>query len=271
MTLDNNSEKAKCDAKTTELFLNICVEEILAGNRPGTHFSRLGWSNPVQKFNDKTGRNCDKVKLKEQIGQPQRKIKENPNVEKFREKGLQHRQLMEYCFKDVTTGEHAWAPSSGVLPDGIQGNNWFQPEQPFEFGTPIDNEEFVNIGGIEKNAEKRFKQTNPEESNVIEKVRDSESGKRRKRKASTAITEKEKNKFNTSLRIPSSMEKIAKAIQSCSSMNMGSKDSSLSIKCVMDVVRNLPGMIVGSDLWCEGNVFSTRRSIVTIAVVGKYV
>ncbi|XP_070057989.1 L10-interacting MYB domain-containing protein-like [Nicotiana tomentosiformis] len=205
MTLDNNSEKAKCDAKTTELFLNICVEEILAGNRPGTHFSRLGWSNPVQKFNDKTGRNCDKVKLKNKWDNLKdwwdRKIKENPNVEKFREKGLQHRQLMEYYFKDVAT----------------------------------DNEEFVNIGGIEKNAEKRFKQTNPEESNVIEKVRDSESGKRRKRKASTAITEKEKNKFNTSLRIPSSMEKIAKAIQSCSSMNMGSKDSSLSIKYIITV------------------------------------
>ncbi|XP_019234350.1 PREDICTED: L10-interacting MYB domain-containing protein-like [Nicotiana attenuata] len=80
-----------------------------------------------------------------------RKIKENPNVEKFREKGLQHRQLMEYCFKDVVaTGEHVWASSSGVLPD--------------------DNEEFVNIDGKEKNTEKGFEQTNPEESNVVEKI-----------------------------------------------------------------------------------------------------
>ncbi|XP_019229553.1 PREDICTED: L10-interacting MYB domain-containing protein-like [Nicotiana attenuata] len=127
MTLDNNSEKAKWDAETTELLLNICVEEILAGNRPGTHFSRLGWSNLVQKFNDKTRKNYDKVKLKNKwdnlkgtwkewdtlVGKEtglgwdpdkkiiqasadwwDRKIKENPNVEKFREKGLQHLQLM---------------------------------------------------------------------------------------------------------------------------------------------------------------------------------
>ncbi|XP_019244424.1 PREDICTED: L10-interacting MYB domain-containing protein-like [Nicotiana attenuata] len=128
MTLDNNSKKDKCDAETTKLFLNICVEEILAGNHPGT---RLGWSNLVQKFNDKTGRNYDKVKLKNKwnnlkgtwkewdtlVGKetglgwdPGKKSEcrlENPNVEKFREKGLQHRQLMEYYFKDVVaTGEH---------------------------------------------------------------------------------------------------------------------------------------------------------------------
>ncbi|XP_019255180.1 PREDICTED: L10-interacting MYB domain-containing protein-like [Nicotiana attenuata] len=188
MTLNNNSKKAKWDAETIELFLNICVEEILAENHPGTHFSILGWSNLVQKFNDKIGRNYNKVKLKNKwdnlkgtwkecdtlVGKENglgwdpdkktiqksvywwdRKIKENSNIEKFREKGLQHRQLMEYCFKDVVaTGEYVWAPSSGVLPDGIQGSSWFQSEQPFEFGTPIDNENFLNIDGIEKNTEK---------------------------------------------------------------------------------------------------------------------
>lgn len=44
---------------------------------------------------------------------------------------------MEICFKNVATGEHVWAPSSGVLPDGIQGSRWFQSEQPFEFDTSI--------------------------------------------------------------------------------------------------------------------------------------
>ncbi|XP_019248402.1 PREDICTED: L10-interacting MYB domain-containing protein-like [Nicotiana attenuata] len=248
MTLDNNSEKAEWDAETTELFLNICVEEILAGTRPGTHFSRLGWSNLVQKFNDKTGRNYDKVKLKNKWDSLKGTWKEwDTLVGKCNDPTghFEHQRIVQQV-----------EALSSFISDGIQGSRWFQPD---EFGTPVDNEEFVNIDGIEKNTEKGFEQTDPEESNVIEKVRGSESGERRKRKASTAINEKEKNKFNTSLRITSSIEKIAEAIQSLSSMNMGSKDSSLSIKYVMDVVRNLSGMIVGSDLWWKASVLVVKQ------------
>ncbi|KAF7807136.1 putative harbinger transposase-derived nuclease domain-containing protein [Senna tora] len=44
---------------------------------------------------------------------------------------------MKLCLKDVVAmGEHAWAPSSEVLPDNIQESQLFQLELPFEFETP---------------------------------------------------------------------------------------------------------------------------------------
>ncbi|XP_019225340.1 PREDICTED: L10-interacting MYB domain-containing protein-like [Nicotiana attenuata] len=258
VTQDNNSEKAKWDAEITELFLNLCVEEIIAGNRLGTHFSRIGWSNLVQKFNAKTGKNYDKTKLKNKwdsfkliwkdwdtlVGKEtglgwdcekktvqasvelwSRKIKENPNVEKFRDKGLQCRELMEICFKDVVaTGEHAWAPSSGVLPDSILGREGL---------------DHINL----------------EEPEVTEKRDTNESGdKTKKRKASSITTEKEKSKVSTSLRITSSIERIAEAVELRSAIIVRSKDTPLSIKSVMDVVRNLPGMIMSLNKHNNDNV-----------------
>nr|XP_016487139.1 PREDICTED: L10-interacting MYB domain-containing protein-like [Nicotiana tabacum] len=296
VTQDNNSEKAKWDAKITELFLNLCVEEITAGNRPGTHFSRIGWSNLEQKFNDKTGKNYDKTKLKNKwdslkliwkdwdtlVGKEtglgwdcekkmvqasvewwSRKIKESPNVEKFRDKGLQCRELMEICFKDVVaTGEHAWAPSSGVLPDNIHGSNWFQPEKQFEFETPTSNEELIMEDDLRSNTGEGLDHINLEEPEVTEKRETNESGdKTKKRKASSITTEKEKSKVSTSLRITSSIERIAEAVELRSAIIVGSKDTPLSIKSVMDVVRNLPGMIIGSDLWWKASMLLVKQSM----------
>ncbi|XP_059285967.1 L10-interacting MYB domain-containing protein-like [Lycium ferocissimum] len=60
---DSNIEKAKWSTEHVELFLDLCVMEVMARNRPGTHFNKIGWSNMIQKFNDKTGK-YDKAKLK---------------------------------------------------------------------------------------------------------------------------------------------------------------------------------------------------------------
>ncbi|KAM3202396.1 hypothetical protein P3L10_030020 [Capsicum annuum] len=152
----SNVEKAKWSTKNVELFLNLCVDEVIAGNHPGTHFNKTRWSNLVTRFNARTGKKYDKVKLKNKwdnikntwkewdtlVGKEtslgwdsekktiqasvewwDKKIKESLDVEKFKEKGLQYLTQMEICFKDViATDEHVWAPSSGVLPNGIQGS-----------------------------------------------------------------------------------------------------------------------------------------------------
>ena len=46
----DGKDKAKWDDKKTEIFLKVCIEEILAGNRPSSHFNKEGWKN-VQKKN----------------------------------------------------------------------------------------------------------------------------------------------------------------------------------------------------------------------------
>lgn len=46
------------------IFCDICVKEVAKGNRPGTHFDRVGWENVVKAFNELTGRDYDKKQLK---------------------------------------------------------------------------------------------------------------------------------------------------------------------------------------------------------------
>ncbi|PHU17396.1 hypothetical protein BC332_13091 [Capsicum chinense] len=55
------------------------------------------------------------------------------------------------------------------------------------------------------------------------------------------------------------MERIADAIESRTSME--SRESSFSIKNAMTIVRNLPGMIVGSDLWWKTSDLLVKQSM----------
>jgi hypothetical protein len=48
----------------TEFFLKICIEEIEAGNRPTTHFSKEGWKNITDKFQKQSGFVYDRIQLK---------------------------------------------------------------------------------------------------------------------------------------------------------------------------------------------------------------
>ncbi|KAK3212831.1 hypothetical protein Dsin_017537 [Dipteronia sinensis] len=46
------------------IFYEICVKEVAKGNRPGTHFDKIGWVNVVNVFKEITGRDYDKKQLK---------------------------------------------------------------------------------------------------------------------------------------------------------------------------------------------------------------
>lgn len=47
-----------------EIFINLCLEQTLNGNRPGTHFTKEGWRNIVESFHAKTGARYDRRQLK---------------------------------------------------------------------------------------------------------------------------------------------------------------------------------------------------------------
>ncbi|CAL9019607.1 unnamed protein product [Prunus brigantina] len=60
-----NKNKRKQNGMTRELrFFKICVAETLGGNRPSSHFNKVGWKNVIKKFNDITKRNYDYRQLK---------------------------------------------------------------------------------------------------------------------------------------------------------------------------------------------------------------
>ena len=56
--------KAVWDVETVDIFCDICIVEVDAGNRPSTHFSKVGWENLVANFCKRTNRMYTKVQLK---------------------------------------------------------------------------------------------------------------------------------------------------------------------------------------------------------------
>jgi hypothetical protein len=57
-------EKAVWDAVNVKHFIDICKEEIDAGNRPIGCFSPTGWKNLIAKFEARSGKKLTKTQLK---------------------------------------------------------------------------------------------------------------------------------------------------------------------------------------------------------------
>ncbi|XP_024012037.1 L10-interacting MYB domain-containing protein [Eutrema salsugineum] len=56
--------KAVWEADYHRVFLDLCVEQTLVGNKPGTHFSKEGWRNILKSFQEQTGAMYDRMQLK---------------------------------------------------------------------------------------------------------------------------------------------------------------------------------------------------------------
>ncbi|KAI0516451.1 hypothetical protein KFK09_009130 [Dendrobium nobile] len=140
------------------IFCDLCIKEIELGNRPTTHFNKEGWLNLMKNFSEKTGREYDKVQLKNKWDQlkkdwklwkdlkrgstglgwdPRRKTidapdewwKEKlevvPNAKKFKYCGinpeLEHK-LDSMFMGVVATGVHAWTPNQGIDHENVHGD-----------------------------------------------------------------------------------------------------------------------------------------------------
>ncbi|KAK3021753.1 hypothetical protein RJ639_045696 [Escallonia herrerae] len=157
ITKDTSQPKKKDKARWDEFanikFIELCMNQIKIGNKPGTHFNRDGWGNLVDEFNAMTGREYDKLQMKNHwdtlrrdwqnwdnlmhgesgLGWDpvrktvdatdnwwERKIANNLNFAKFRYKNLDiYKNYYDPMFRDITaTGERAYAPSQGFPPQG---------------------------------------------------------------------------------------------------------------------------------------------------------
>nr|XP_028952690.1 uncharacterized protein LOC103431050 [Malus domestica] len=143
---------ATWNAHNISIFCDICIKEVEAGHRPGTHFDKDGYANIRANFKAETGHDYERKQLKNKwdalknewklwkdlVGKEtglgwnsskgtvdasqewwNNKIQINKEYGKFRKKGIspEMEDKLDRMFSNtVATGEHAWAPSSGVLP-----------------------------------------------------------------------------------------------------------------------------------------------------------
>ncbi|XP_017609589.1 L10-interacting MYB domain-containing protein-like [Gossypium arboreum] len=136
--------KAMWDKRLTEIFCDICIKEILKGNRPGTDFTKDGWLKIITNFEKETGKAYSQRQLKnrwdalkkewkawkklkgEDTGLEWNPIKKSlmhrmiggkvvPEAKKFRTSGIDPEcegKLDQMFMGIVATSDKAWAPSS---------------------------------------------------------------------------------------------------------------------------------------------------------------
>ncbi|KAG6644919.1 hypothetical protein CIPAW_08G085800 [Carya illinoinensis] len=122
-----------------EDYVDICVCEIYAGNRLGTHFNKIGWKNVVNKFSEKIGKEFCYKQLKNKwdslkndwniwtklVGNetglgwdPVKKTIDGTDEwweKELQNAGLAHISKLDIMFRGITaTGEGAWALSFGL-------------------------------------------------------------------------------------------------------------------------------------------------------------
>ncbi|XP_028087188.1 uncharacterized protein LOC114287933 [Camellia sinensis] len=120
------SVKAHWDAKSNEIFIKLCVEQVKVGHRPGTHLDRV---------RGETGLGHDTLTGAISASDEwwTKKLERYPDAAKFRRMPLQFSEDLDILFSDaVATGEWAYTPSSGVMPD--------TNDNVEEFYTPHDAE-----------------------------------------------------------------------------------------------------------------------------------
>jgi hypothetical protein len=67
---NDEAQRAKAswsDLKVNERFIEACLDQVVKGERIATTFTKNGWKNIVFQFKESTGRNYDKIKLKNRL------------------------------------------------------------------------------------------------------------------------------------------------------------------------------------------------------------
>lgn len=150
----NRKPNAQWDLSAARIFNEICVEQVLANNRPQGCLNNKGYANLVAKFNERTGRNYTRVQMKNRwdalksdfttwktlllsasgLGRDPRtgsiaasdewweeKIEAMPACKKFRLAALENEEDLEIMFSGVScTNAYAMAPGAK---EGLPAND----------------------------------------------------------------------------------------------------------------------------------------------------
>ncbi|KAJ0883215.1 putative Myb/SANT-like domain, harbinger transposase-derived nuclease domain-containing protein [Helianthus annuus] len=63
-TTKASARKTVWDSSTHMIFVELCLEEVKIGNRPASHFNKVGWTNLANNLKTRTGKDYTKLQLK---------------------------------------------------------------------------------------------------------------------------------------------------------------------------------------------------------------
>ncbi|KAK3194526.1 hypothetical protein Dsin_025836 [Dipteronia sinensis] len=189
------------DSQSIEIFCDLCIKEVEQGHPPGTHFTEVGCDNLVKNFSKATGKEYNKVQLKNKWDTLKsdwklwrdlveketglgwnaklktidaseewwhRKLQVHHNAAKFRKEGIDPammEKLDRMFMNTIATGDHAWAPSSNVLPSDSSNTDTIQEESTTDSNEsiPVDITQDVesvditqDVESVEKGGNKRM-------------------------------------------------------------------------------------------------------------------
>ncbi|XP_062080012.1 L10-interacting MYB domain-containing protein-like [Humulus lupulus] len=255
--------KAIWDPPTHEKWIDLAVEEVRAGNRNGSHLSKLGWKNFIEKFNLATKRNYDRKQMKnhwdnvkkewqlwdsllkgetglgwdiqrQTVDAPDEwwdaKLQKYPDAAKFRVRGLEHSFKLDELFRDVTaTGARAWAPTSGSLPP-----LYTEDHNDIEIDENLEESDHEGVGDPMKKETKLL-------------------GPNRKQ------FKKGKKNNSTTSKLSKQLDEICEAIKNRSSY-IRTDPPGCSVQEVIDKLVTLPGCEPMSPLFKVGTSLFTKKA-----------
>ncbi|XP_028753944.1 L10-interacting MYB domain-containing protein-like [Neltuma alba] len=246
--MSNDKGKAHWDVSTTGVFLKICMDTIYSKHRQGSSFTKQGWDIIHKTFNEKTGRGYEKRQLKNRldnlrkewkafeqlIGKEtgigwdperntvvasdewwERKKRENPAYEKFRQHGLKFRTELETLFKGtMASGQDMWSPSSTQPePQRADQPNDYRPTMDWKEGSGDSEDGLIGVdtrrrAGVSDDLDGINLTANT--SNTAPNI-SSGSGSQGKRKRGGGLDKYKKQKMPATKRIADAVSSIKKA------------------------------------------------------------
>uniref|UniRef100_A0A803MR63 Myb/SANT-like domain-containing protein n=1 Tax=Chenopodium quinoa TaxID=63459 RepID=A0A803MR63_CHEQI len=249
--------KATWYDETTKIFCEVCAEEVHAGNRPHTHFSKIGWNNVVIKFQQRSGKMYDQKQLKNKweklkteyttwknlieketgLGWDHEKntivasdqwwaLKEQASsgVAKFREAGIQNLTELEIMFaKIIVSATTLWNPYS-------------QDDTEIEDSSTIGNEKIEDEEQVDITMDGSINETVSQqlESESIDKTKVNTTSEQRGKKTQKG----KKSKVSTAKLMPNELKRIVGAME-----NFSQSSSTVTSKRT-----DLPGCSIGECL-----------------------
>ncbi|KAI3507110.1 hypothetical protein L1887_21878 [Cichorium endivia] len=242
------------DNETLMTFITLCLNELKKGNRPGTHFNKVGWENLEKYMKEETGKAFDRKQLKNKwdnmkkdwklydrlmrletgIGGSrsvldaspewwEEKIKVDKEFAKFRDTNLDIYQT-HYAplFSDaVAVGDRTMTPGQ------------FQNDSNLD---DVENEEHIEGKGDSD-------ELNGDEEPLFASFPESSSSKR---KQSTNTSKRRSTKSKTST-FEEKLDVVLDALSSRSTPTFPPTNPTPTISEVMNIVSTFPGFEEGSE------------------------